>query len=297
MDLNELLAFTRVVQAGSFTAAARMIGLPKSTLSRKVADLEERVGTRLLQRTTRKLGLTDAGRVYFGYCERIVAEAEEAERAISSMQASPRGLLRVSAPLSFALLGPVIVEFLKRYPEVQLELMCSDRRVDLVEEGFDLAVRVGRLEDSSLIVRPLGALRHLVVASPAYCRRNGTPSHPDELGAHTTVAFSGHRTPTTWTLQSGDARVEVKITPRVTMNDLDILAEVVSSGLGVALVPESVIGRRLREGSVVQLVPEWQSDVIPLQVVYPTARHLSPKVAAFTEFLTERFGQRSRGRE
>ena len=153
MDLNELLVFTRVVQSGSFTAAAKQLDMPKSSVSRKVSELKDRIGARLLQRTTRQLGLTDAGRIYFEYSARIVAQIEEADQAVNRMQSTPRGLLRVTAPLSFAMLGPIVAEFLERYGDVQVELMCTDRAVDLIEEGFDLAIRAGKLEDSTLVAR------------------------------------------------------------------------------------------------------------------------------------------------
>src|SRR5688572_28451226 len=151
MDLNEIVVFARVVQSGSFTAAAAALGMPKSSVSRKVSELEERLKSRLLQRTTRTLSLTDVGRTYYEYCLRIVAEIEEAERAVSQLQDTPRGALRVTAPMSFAFLGPIVADFLKRYPDLSLELVCTDRVVDLVEERFDVGIRAGALADSTLI--------------------------------------------------------------------------------------------------------------------------------------------------
>ena len=159
MDLNEMLVFARVVQAGSFTAAAAALGMPKSTVSRKVSDLEERLHSRLLQRTTRKLSLTDVGRTYYDYCARIVGEVEDAERAVSTLQETPRGLLRVTAPINVAFLGPIVSDYLKRYPEVRLDLFCTGRTVDLVEERFDLGIRAGALADSTLIARRLGSAK------------------------------------------------------------------------------------------------------------------------------------------
>src|SRR5690349_7028510 len=173
MDLNEIIVFARVVQAGSFTKAAAELGMPKSTVSRKVSELEERLGARLLQRTTRKLSLTDAGRTYFDYSARVVAEVEDAERAVSSLQAAPRGLLRVTAPTNFRVLGAIVADYLKRYPDVRLELFCTGRRVDLVEERFDLGVRAGVLADSSLVARSLGTAGWVLAATPAYLRRRG----------------------------------------------------------------------------------------------------------------------------
>src|SRR5258707_11110449 len=189
MDLNEVLVFVRVVQAGSFTKGAAQLGMPKSTVSRKVSELEERLDARLLQRTTRKLSLTDVGRTYYDYCARIVGEVEDAERAVSSLQETPRGLLRVTAPINVAFLGPIVSDFLKRYPEVRLELFCTGRAVDLVEERFDLGIRVGTLADSTLIAKSLGRVGWLLVATPAYLEKRGRPPTPDDLSQHHCMVF------------------------------------------------------------------------------------------------------------
>src|SRR5215471_5276201 len=167
MDLNEILVFTRVVQSGSFTAAAKLLGMPKSTVSRKVSELEERLDARLLQRTTRKLNLTDVGRTYFDYCSRIVADVEDAERAVSSLQDTPRGVLRVTTGPNVAYLGPIISDYLKRYPQVRLEIVATTRAVDLVEERFDVGIRAGALADSSLVAKRLGRVEWFLAATPA----------------------------------------------------------------------------------------------------------------------------------
>ena len=183
MDLNEMLVFARVVQAGSFTAAAAGLRMPKSTVSRKVAELEERLDARLLNRTTRKLSLTDVGRTYYDHCARIVGEVEDAERAVSSLQESPRGLLRVTAPLNMSFLAPIVSDYLARYPEVQLEFFATTRRVDLVEERFDVGIRAGPLADSTLIARSLGTAAWFLVATPAYLKKRGRPQVPRRLEA------------------------------------------------------------------------------------------------------------------
>src|SRR5262245_12668013 len=181
MDLNELVVFARVVQTGSFTAAAAALGMPKSTVSRKVSELEERLGSRLLQRTTRKLSLTDVGRTYFEYCARIVGEVEDAERAVSSLQETPRGLLRVTTGINVTFLGPILSDFLKRYPEVRLEVLATGRVVDLVEERFDVGIRAGPLAESTLIARSLGNATWFHVASPEYLEKRGRPRAPADL--------------------------------------------------------------------------------------------------------------------
>jgi DNA-binding transcriptional LysR family regulator len=277
------------VQAGSFTAAARALDMPKSSVSRKVSELEDRLGVRLLQRTTRKLGLTDAGRLYFDRSSRIVAEMEEAEQAVAQTQSAPRGLLRVTAPLSFGMLGPMMAAFLQRHPDVQVELVCTDRRVDLVDEGFDVAIRAGPLDDSTLIARSLGVLERVLIASPAYLRRRKRPRSPAELSEHDCVNFGAGHAPTVWILHSGERRVEVRVSPRYSVNELDLLLEAARAGVGIALIARFVAVEDLRAGRLRQLLPEWSSPKTPIHAVYPTARHLSPKVAAFVEFMRESF--------
>ncbi len=285
VDLNEILVFTRVVQAGSFTAAARALGMPKSSVSRKVTSLEDRIGARLLQRTTRKLGLTDAGRLYFERASRIVAEIEEADEAISRMQAAPRGLLRVTAPLSFGILGPIVAGFLRRHAEVQIDMVCTDRRVDLVDEGFDLAIRAGVLDDSTLVARPLGGIRRILVAAPGYLRKHGSPRAPADLVDHACVAFAAGAAPGVWELRRGDRAAEVRVRPRFSVNDLDLMVEAARSGIGIALIPEFVCTADLDAGRLRRVLADWCSSVTPVHAVYPTARHLSPKVVAFVEAL------------
>src|SRR5712692_10384996 len=214
MDLNELLVFARVVQAGSFTGAAAKLGMPKSTVSRKVSDLEERLKSRLLQRTTRQLSLTDAGRTYYEYCARIVGEIEDAERAVSRLQERPRGLLRVTAPVNVAFLGPIVADYLERYPEVRLDLFCTAREVDLVEERFDLGIRVGTLADSTLIARSLGSVRWFLVATPAYLKRRGRPRSPDDLKKHDYLFFGAGPGGAVLRLENGDQSVQLALTPR-----------------------------------------------------------------------------------
>lgn len=294
MDLNELLVFARVVQAGSFTAAARGLRMPKSTVSRKVSELEERVGAQLLQRTTRKLRLTEVGQAYYEHCARIVAEAEAAEQAVTRMQAAPHGLLRVTAPLTFNLLGPLVAEFLRRYPEVQLELVCTDRTVDLVEEGFDLAIRAGRLADSSLVARRLGSIERLVVAAPSYVKARGAPRAPKELEQHDCLLFGAGREGNIWSLQAGGWSVEVSIRARLVVNEPDMLRAVTLAGAGVALLPNIHCTTDIAAGHLQRILPDWSSPGAPVHAVYPSTRHHSPKVKAFLDFLREHWPAHSR---
>ena len=288
VDLNELLVFTRVVQAGGFTAAARNLDLPKSTVSRRIAALEERIGARLLQRTTRRLGLTDAGRLFFEHSARIISEVEEAEQAVHRVESSPRGLLRVTAPLSFFILEPVIAEYLKLYPEVQLHVMCTDRAVDLVEEGYDVAIRAGKLNDSSLVTRSLGVNRRVLVASPGYVRKHGLPRSPADLAQRPCITFGAGPTANVWSMQSGDKRTDVRVTSRLTVNELGTLLHAARTGLGIAWVPGFACAADFKAKRLRHVLPEWHSADIPIQALYPTARHLSPKVARFIDLVRAR---------
>ncbi|PTL80529.1 LysR family transcriptional regulator [Vitiosangium sp. GDMCC 1.1324] len=289
MDLNELLVFAKVVQAGSFTAAARGLRMPKSTVSRKVSELEQRVGAQLLQRTTRKLRLTDVGQAYYEHCARIVAEAEEAELAVTRMQSAPHGLLRVTTPLTFSFLGPIVAEFMKRYPEVQLELVCTDRTVDLMEEGFDLAVRAGRLADSSLVARRLGSIERVVMAAPSYLAARGTPRTPKDLEKHDCLLFGAGQEGNVWTLHSGNRSVEIPIRARLVVNEPDMLRAVALAGSGVTLLPNIHTAADIATGRLQRILPDWSSSGAPVHAVYPSSRHHSPKVTAFVDFLRERW--------
>ena len=289
MDLNDLLVFTRVVQTGSFTAAARALEMTKSSVSRKLTDLEDRIGARLIQRTTRKLSLTDVGRAYYEDCARIVGEIEEAELAVSRMQATPRGTLRVTVPLAFGVVGGLVAEFLKRYPDVRIELSATDRQIDLVEEGFDVAIRAGALADSSLIARPLGTMRRVLVAAPSYLKRRGHPKTPAELEAHECLVFAAASSPARWTLRSAGQSVDVIVPARLTANDFELLREAAESGLGIASMPELLCRDDLARGLLRPVLQKWCAEETPVHAVYPSARHLSPKVIAFVELVRERF--------
>lgn len=285
MDLNEILVFTKVVQTGGFTAAARELDMPKSTVSRKVSDLESRLGARLLQRTTRRLSLTDVGRTYFAYCTRIVAEVEEAERAVTRLHETPRGALRITAPLAFSFLGQVVADYLARFPEVRVEMVCTDRVVDLVEEGFDLAIRAGALRDSTLIARRIGSGRRLVVASPHYLARRGVPDSPENLPSHDCMSFGGGQDWRVWRLRREERALEIPIEPHLLVNDFDILRAAAVAGLGITMLPAERCDEDLRAGRLEQLLPDWTAPETVMHAVYPSTRHLSPKVKSFVDHL------------
>jgi DNA-binding transcriptional LysR family regulator len=287
MDLNEMAVFTKVVQAKSFIGASRELGMPKSTVSRKVSDLEERLGARLLQRTTRRLSLTEEGRAYYQHAARVVAEAEQAELAVTRLQETPRGLLRVTTPLNFDYFAPIVSSYLSRYPDVQLELVGADRVVDLVQEGFDVAVRAGTLADSTLVGWSLGALRSYVVASPKFLARHGTPTTPEDLERFDCLVFGAVRDREHWKLTREGETLSVTVRPRLVVNDFEYLDEAVRDGLGIAMLPIHRVAEALRTDRLRRVLPDWCSPEIPLHVVYPTVRHLSPKVKAFLEHVRE----------
>jgi len=217
-------------------------------------------------------------------------ELEQAEAAVTELQAAPRGALRVSAPLNLAQLGPIGESFLARYPEVQLEIVCNDRLVDLIAESFDLAVRVGRLADSTLIARPLGMMRNLLVASPSLLEQRGVPSAPERLPDWPCIAFGGVAERASWELEGGGGRtLTIRIAPRFIVNDFDVLQSAAVSGLGIALLPAQRCVEDLRSGQLRRVLPEWSSIVRPLQAVYPSGRHLSAKMTAFLDHLSASF--------
>ena len=287
MDLNELLVFARVVQAGSFTEASRRLGMPKSTVSRKVSELEERLGARLLQRTTRKLSLTDVGQTYFQYAERIVADVEAAELAVTTLQEAPRGPLRMTVPLSFDFLAPIVAAFLERYAEVELEIVATDRVVDLVDEGFDLGLRAGELADSTLVARNLGKLQSYVVASPRFLRRHGSPDAPADLARFDCLVFGAGAERARWKLMRAGKLTTVNVGGRLTVNDFDLLEQAALAGLGIAKLPVHRCIEALRAKKLRRVLADWCSPEVPIHAVYASTRHLSPKLKAMLEHLRE----------
>jgi len=285
LDLNDIIVFARVVQTGSFTTAARDLKMPKSTVSRRVSALEERLGARLLQRTTRKLSLTDVGRVYYEHCSRIVDEVDQAARAVTSLQQAPRGRLRVTAPLNFGFLGPVVATFLKRFVDVEVELVCTDRVVALVDEGFDVAIRAGQLVDSALVARTVARMRSYLVASPGYLDAHGRPGSPGELAGHACLVFGAGADRGRWRLRRDKTELEVTVRARLVVNDFDVLHEAVLDDLGIALMPAHRSIPELRAHRFERVLEAWCSPETPIHAVYPSTRHLSPTMKAFLDHL------------
>lgn len=292
MDLNSMAVFARVVEENGFTQAAQRLGLSKSAVSKHVSQLEDRVGARLLQRTTRRISLTDVGAAFYERCARILAEVQEAELAVSRLQSAPRGTLRLSAPMSFGRshLAPAIAEFLQRYPELHIEMDMSDRVVDLVDEGYDLAVRIARLTDSSLIARRLCAAPRVICASPAYLAAHGAPQRPEDLTSHNCLLYSYLSTGDTWYFPTHDGEdTAVHVTGNLRANNGDVLLEGAMAGLGIAAAPAFMAEPALADGRLVEILKPYRHFGAAVHAVYPHNRHLSVKVRAFIDFLAERF--------
>jgi DNA-binding transcriptional LysR family regulator len=285
MDLNEILVFTRVVQAGSFIAASKALGIPKSTVSRKVAELEERLDTRLLQRTSRKLSLTDAGRIFYDHGARIASDVETAERAVTSLKETPRGLLRVTAGPNATYLSPIVRDYLKRYPEVRIELFTTTRTVDLVEDRFDIGIRAGRLPDSTLIAKSLGQVAWLFAATPGYFKRRGRPRSPDDLAKHDVLHFGSGSDRATLHLRRGEEHADIELTPRLVTTENDLLHSAAIGGIGLALLPAYQCIEDLRTHRLERVLREWEAPPTPVHVVYPSTRHVSPAVKSFVDHL------------
>ena len=290
--LTEMEAFVRVVDLGGFTDAARKMGVSKSAVSKHVSALEARLGARLLNRTTRRVNPTEIGLAYYDRAARVLSEATEADAMAASMQGTPQGELRVSAPLSFGIrhLGPAVSDFLKAYPEVAVRVSLDDRFVELVAEGFDLAVRIGALPDSTLIARKLAETALVLVASPDYLRRAGAPQTIDDLAEHQLLHYSNLASGHSWRLRapSGDER-QVRAVGRLTVNNGDALLRAACDGLGIALSPAFICAEALRDGTVVEVLPAARPVPLGLWAVYPAGRFTQPKLRVFVDFLAERF--------
>jgi DNA-binding transcriptional LysR family regulator len=292
-QLSAMAAFARVVEAGSFSAAARTLGVSKSAVSKQVARLEDRLGVRLLNRTTRQISLTEAGTAFYAHCRQLVQDAEAAQDAVTHLAAAPRGTLRVNAPMSFGQLhvAPVLPDFLNAYPELSVEMQLNDRTVDLVEEGFDVAIRIGRLSDSSLIARRLAPLRRVVAAAPDYLDRRGRPQHPRELRQHECLVYSYLSSGREWRFPAAEGELRVPIGGRLEVNNGDALLAAARRGFGVVMLPTFLIAGDLREGRLEQVLADWseaEEAAGAVHAVFPASRNLSPKVRVFVDFLARR---------
>ncbi len=291
-DLNETLIFSKVVELGSFTAAGQALGVPKATVSRKVQALEERLGARLLKRSTRRLGLTEAGSLYYEHARLIGRELDQAESAVQQLQGGPRGWLRFTVPYSLGQrsIAPLLAEFRSLYPEVRLEMMLSNDIQDLIAEDFDLALRVGSLPDSTLVTRTLLKLRAEVYASPRYLEIHGEPQTPEALLDHRLLSGTQGRQGgrITWSLSDGERAIELTVNPVIIVNDPMSLVAPLRAGEGLALIAPAVLGAEIERGTVRRVLGVWQGPESRISAVFPPGRVVSPKVRAFIDFLVER---------
>ena len=291
--LQAMEVFVNVVDAGGFTRAAEIMQLPKATVSTLIQSLEASLAVKLLHRTTRHVSVTADGAAYYERCLRILSDVRDAEESLSRTRLSPSGRLRVDVPTGLAgsVLVPALPDFFTRYPDIQMEMGCSDRAVDLVEEGVDCAVRAGQLVDSSLIARRVGILHFVTCAAPSYLDRYGRPSHPDELMRHLCVNYFSSKTGkiVDWDFSRGGERVQVALPGHIALNDTTAYTAAGLAGLGIVQMPNFLLEPMLKDGSFEQVLPEWTSDSIPIHVVYPQNRHLSAKVRVFVEWVAELF--------
>ncbi len=294
-DLNAALVLVRVVQEGSFRAAGEMLGMPKTTVSRKVSELEAQLEVQLLQRTTRRLSLTEAGLAFMDEAEAAIARLEAAQEAVTELQREPRGRLRVTTTVTLGelFLAPLLAEFLEANPGVEVLLQLTDRQVDLVAERFDVAIRAGPLPDSSLIARTIGCSTYRVVASPDYLARHGTPHRPSDLSSHACLRFtrSGMEVRSSWPFGVGARTSEVAISGRLVSNDYMVLRTAAEQGLGIARLPSLLLHDAIQAGRLVALIDDQAPPPNPLHLLHPGARRLPARTRAFIDFIQPRMTQ------
>lgn len=288
-DLNALVVFAYVVKQGSFLGAAQRLNLPKATVSRRIQQLEDSLQVKLLERSTRVVRLTEIGKLYYEYCDRIVAEIEEGKAAIDEQQAEPQGILRTSAPSAFThlFLKDLIPEFLSRYPKIRLNHCIMNQDVNPLQEGFDISIRIGSIEDSLLRIQPLGELSRQLFASPTYLKRRQAPQTLAELSNHDTI-ITGNRNNPHWELSHKLTGYQtIALNPRCWINDPTIAFEMVVAGVGIGLLPVFFCIEAVQSGALVPLLEDCCASPVPLSAIFPTTRERSPKVKAFLQFLQE----------
>ena len=282
MDLNEIMVFIKVVQQGSFSQAAKQLAMPNSTVSSKVSSLEKRLGTTLITRTTRRLNITPAGLAYFKKCLHGLEEIKSGEDEIAANQGEPQGLLRITAPveLGTSILPQVIQSYIVKYPKVSVEVILTDRRVELLTEGIDLAIRAGELKDSTLIGKKLGYGTFFPFASPKYLKSHGEPSHPHELKSHQLLHFTPIGSES-WKLVGPRGSLNVAVPSKMIINDLTMIKSLALAGMGIALLPSFFCKAEQSSNRLLRILPEWQTVQSPIHFVYPAQKFVNSKVSAF----------------
>ena len=288
--LESMVVLVTAAEAGSLSAAGRHLGIPLATVSRKVSELESHLRTRLLTRTSRGLTLTDAGRSYVGACKRILEEVGEAERAASGEYSAPKGELIITAPIVFGRLHvlPIVIEFLKTYPDIDIRMVLADRVANLLEEQVDLAVRIGELPDSSLIATRVGLIRRVVCGSPAYLAARGAPKRPADLDAHDCITFDGRASPEAWTFRMRKADTTVGIHSRLVVSTAEAAIDAAIAGLGITRVLSYQVAAAVRAGALAIVLPEFEPSPWPVSLVFAGQWLLPLKLRAFVDFATPR---------
>ncbi|PTE09433.1 LysR family transcriptional regulator [Mesorhizobium helmanticense] len=300
LDLNDIVVFARVVEAGSFTAAARLLAMPKTTVSRRVAALEREVGVRLLQRSTRSLNMTDAGRLYYEQSSQALRTIEEANLRLAEARVEPSGTIRISAPVGFGgyFLTRTVVDFLAMYPKANVELRLTDDKLNLVEDGIDLAFRTGVLQDSTLIARKLGSTHRLLCASPHYLARHGVPDAPADLVRHHCVIAGPSTSGAHWVLDGPHGQETVTVAGRFAANEMQAVVAAALADFGIAQLPHNIAEALINGGQLSRVLRDYTTPAGGLHVLYPSSRHLSPLVKAFIELASERISAADKqGRE
>jgi DNA-binding transcriptional LysR family regulator len=289
----QMRAFTQVVSAGGFAAAARQMGVSRSVVNKLVIALEDDLGVQLLQRSTRVVSPTETGIAFYERCVEILASLSEAEQAVSQLQAEPKGRLRVNAPMTFGTmyLAPAIADFLGEYPNLQIELTLNDRFVDPIEEGFDLTVRISDPQPtSSLLVQPLAPAQRLLCAAPAYLDQRGRPKHPSELCQHSCLHYGQLTVENRWSLTGPDGLHTVTVQGALCSNNGEALREAAIQGLGITLLPRFIVEPALQSAKLEVVLPDYAPPSLAIEVLYPVNRHLSTKIRLLVDFLRVRFG-------
>lgn len=290
--LTGMRVFTTVVDTGSFAAAADKLDLSRGMTSRYLAQIEKHLGVRLLNRTTRRLSLTEAGEDYYQRAAQVLTQVEDAERLAAQGAAEPRGTLRINAPVAFGIrhLGPAIGDYLARFTQVKADMTLNDRFVDLVEEGFDVAVRIARRIDPGLVARPIARARVVACASPAYLKKHGVPKSPGDLERHNCLTYAYAGTQNTWQFARKGREITVRVKGNLHGNNGDMLCGAAAEGLGVVLQPAFLVHDLVRARKLVRILPGWEAEAATVHAVYASRQFLAPKVRSFVDFLVERFG-------
>jgi DNA-binding transcriptional LysR family regulator len=289
--LDGMAVFVEVINAGSFTAAARSLGHSTSYISKQVTRLEKRLGSRLLNRTTRTISLTDAGRAYYERCSQIMIDAENAERSINRLQETPSGLLRINAPVSFGSrhLLDVFSTFMQSYPDVKLEVEFNDRLIDVVAEGYDVVIRVGEIKDSSLVARKITSSKSVVLASPDYIKRKGKPQRVEDLTQHDCIAYSLLPAPTQWAFYKDGQRSSVTVDPCAMCNNAELEVAMLVQGIGIARLPLFTCEQEVASGALQIILQDYEQHQLDVFAVYPHRQYLTAKVRAFVDYVVAAF--------